>query len=245
MGAILPRNSDARKDDTIEMREVFFHSFGYFWCHLLIWGPLNLCICNAVSSIQTVQYRLTYVMRLATCDLSQLLWASQFGVKSVTLLLRRSVLPIWTVRVTESSSSVVNFVTGFQLLSQGLARVEVLEERLGLFAPEDCTMLHSSTTDTFDAGKVALVLLQALQHEVHGIEPHADWGVDLALGRVLEDSLLDSILFLEVVVEGNLGLVVELEGRVNHDTLESVSERPSCLVSQSRAVRHTLELLRR
>ena len=42
MGAILPRRMDERNDDTKEMRDVCFHSFGYFWCHLLICGPLNL-----------------------------------------------------------------------------------------------------------------------------------------------------------------------------------------------------------
>jgi len=157
-------------------------------------------------------------MCLATRDLCQLLRTSQLRIESVALLLRRCVLPIRTVGVTERSSSVMNLVTWLQLLSEGLAGVEILEQGLGLLAPEDGTVLHSGAADTFDPGEVAFVFLKALQDEVYGIEPHTYRGVDLAFCRVLENALLNAIFVLEVIVEGDFGLVVKRECRVNHDT---------------------------
>jgi len=79
-------------------------------------------------------------------------------------------------------------------------------------------MLHASARDTLDFGKVALVLLKSLQNQVHCVEPHGYRCVDLALSRVGENTLLDAILFLEIIVKGDLGLVVKFEGGINDNS---------------------------
>jgi len=104
------------------------------------------------------------------------------------------------------------------LLYKGLARVEVLEQGLGLLAPKDSTVLHASAADTLDSREVAVVIFEALQDEIDCVKPHAYRRVDFALCRILEDTLLDAIFVLEFIVEGDFGLVMELECRVNYDT---------------------------
>ena len=117
--------------------------------------------------------------------------------------------------MTESSQAFMHVVTWFQLLLERLLRVEFIQQCLGLLAPEDGAMLHAGAGNAPDPAKVALFVLQPLEHEVHGIEPHADRSIYLALGGVGEHALLNAIFLLQVVVERNSGFMVELEGRVD------------------------------
>ena len=141
------------------------------------------------------------MMGFTASDLRQMFRTPKLLVKRLALFLSRGVLPIRTIRMTESSQAFMHVVTWFQLLLKRLLRVEIIEQCLGLLAPKDGAMLHAGARNAPDPTKVALVVLQPLEHEVHGVEPHAYRGIDLALRGIGEHTLLDAIFLLQVVVE--------------------------------------------
>ena len=130
----------------------------------------------------------------------------QLGVKLVALLLRAVVLPVGGIGVREGV---------LQLVDQRLVRLESAEQGLSLAAPVDAAVLLARAADAPDAVQGRVLVLQALQHQVEGLEPHGHGGKDLALILVDEHALLDVVLGAEVLVEVDFG--VRDDGEVGLD----------------------------
>ena len=78
-------------------------------------------------------------------------------------------------------------------------------------------MLHASTRDTLDLGEVGTLLLQSMQDKINGFEPQGDGRENLTLGRVCEDTLLNTI-FGKIGIEIDFGLVDKFEIGTDDDT---------------------------
>lgn len=156
MGAMAPRKSEARKDDTSETREVAAQSAGWRVRKRRICGPLKRCGGRAHQSSGRARWapghaagsvragdrkgegteggkKETYMMRPTARHTRQLLRSPDLRLKRLTLSLCASILPIRAIRVRER---------GAELLGKRTARVKVCKQRLGLAAPEDGSMLH-------------------------------------------------------------------------------------------------------
>lgn len=73
-------------------------------------------------------------------------------------------------------------------------------------------MLLTGAADAFDSLERRLIL-QSLEDEVQGLEPHGYWRVHLALLRHYVNAFGNAILGTEVAVEVDLGLGYHLEIR--------------------------------
>lgn len=121
-------------------------------------------------------------MCLASCSISQLIRAAQEGIKLITLLLRTGILPVGTIWMGEGPA---------QLVLQGLARVQFLEETLRILSPVHTPVLLSSTADALHTGEIQALLLQTLEDAVQGLEPQCHRGIDLMLGFIGDNTFFD------------------------------------------------------
>lgn len=101
-------------------------------------------------------------MRLAASDLSKLLWTSKSSVKSIALLLSRSILPIGAVGMAEGTPSIMYMMTRLQLIGEALVGREVSQKFFGFFTPKDNTVLHARARDASDLCEITSLLFQSV-----------------------------------------------------------------------------------
>lgn len=135
----------------------------------------------------------TYMMRTTSRHLSQLLPPPQRSIKRITLPLRTLILPIRRPLMRQTPP---------QLLHKTLPRIQPLQQRLSLLAPEDAAMLLPRAAHTTDAAHGhGHSLCQAVEHEIQRLHPQGDGGVDFAGGGPDVDAFVDAIFGAEVAVE--------------------------------------------
>jgi len=159
------------------------------------------------------------MVRAATSDLGQFLAPADGSLKYVTLGLCAAVLPIWRKRIRKrvaieavlqaSFSATVAYIVG-----------EGGQTSLCGASPKDATVLLARAGYSADAGEHVDGPggAQSGEHEVQGLEPHGDGGVDLAsaIGGG-DDALGDGVGGGKVGIEVDLGLGDDGEGGVDDD----------------------------
>lgn len=86
----------------------------------------------------------TYVVGLAARGCREVCRVTESCVEGLNLLLCACILPVGTERVTESALPLA-LRTTFELLKQRLSRIEIRKQVLSIMAPENSSMLHTST----------------------------------------------------------------------------------------------------
>lgn len=132
------------------------------------------------------------MMRRTTRHLCQPRVASQRSIKLVTLFLRGMILPVRAVGVTQCA---------FQMRLETGRTFKAGQQLLGLVVPEYASVLLARTADAPDAVQRRVLLLQAGEDQVDGLEPHGDRREDLTLVFIDEYALLQAILCAKVCIE--------------------------------------------
>lgn len=150
----------------------------------------------------------TYVVSTAAGGLGQFLTVTELCVKGITFLLGALILPVGRPLMCKRLA---------KLLDERLVGVQAREDTLGVLAPVDAAVLLAGAADATDArdrdrrAQAAHGVRQARQNKVERLEPHGDWGVDLARLLADVDALFNAIFGPKIAVEINLGLCDRLE----------------------------------
>ncbi len=147
-------------------------------------------------------------MRRTACDICQPVCRLELGIELIALGLRAVVLPIWRIGVGEGRR---------QLLDERLVRLQAAQERLGLSTPVHAPMLLARATDAPDTVQRCVVLLQAIEDQVNGLEPQGDGCKHLTLVLLHQDAFCDAIFGAEVAVEVDFCLGDDLEVGLDDD----------------------------
>ena len=94
IGAILPKNTEARNEETRVILLVALYTSGRSLWKRIICGPVKRYVISVTA--RHIIFSRTYMMSSAPCDLSQLFRRPQFFLKAVTFFLCAGILPIWT-----------------------------------------------------------------------------------------------------------------------------------------------------
>ncbi len=126
------------------------------------------------------------MMSFASGDLSKLQCRAKFSIKHVTLFLSASILPIRTKRMSKGILC--------KLINQSLFRLQAAKQLLTCLTPINTSMLLASSRDAFYSLKWRSLVLQPLENNIHGFQPHGYRSVYRSRCLLNKDTFLSSIL---------------------------------------------------